>query len=747
MLAAGLAAQINAWGRRWPYAGYGVPEAPAAVPPVTFPTTKLAIRVELQLGPFGIWTDVTPYVLWRDKIRITRGRRNEQSSAPASTCALTFKNQDRRFSPRNATGPYYGMLGRNTKLRVSVNPGSGMSRRYEGRIPEWPPTWGAPNDRTVRVEASGVLRRLEQGDWPLNSPMFNTITAAGPLLYYPMEDNADSTFIASGIGGEPMRPNGTVTYAGNTNLPGSKQMIVLDATTDITFEQLVECNGQWQVDWFTELPEADLAANTILIRIFTSGSNVAFWDFVTGAGVQAVHGYAADGTLLVDSGAFLQPSWFLGQPIHLRLMVADAGGGNVQAQFVEFPLNGVGGFIPISSFAGTPGNFRQVIIGTREGADLTGVAMGHFAVYDKYDFSATDDSATGYGPDPTAGTGRETATDRWARVLTEAGISYEIAELLVETEYMGAQRSDQLQTVIEEIQDVNEGVVEEGFDSDVLRLRSRTQMYNQIPAIVLDYEHPTYGNQAYAVQPTDDDFALRNDWTIERRDGVKAQATLDDGALSVQQPPDGVGRYKDSRELVLAFDNQPADHAGWRLHKGTVDELRYPSIAFRLDRNPELIPAWLACDTGSRLQILNPSDDVGQFTVDQIIEGYVETIDQFEWTVEANCSPASVYNVAVIDTYDGRLDCGGSVLNETLDTTETGVDVFISDECAWGHDHGDYSIIIGGEEMTVTAVGAVSGSIPARTQTLTVIRSVNGVVKTHDLEEEVHVRDPMFLAI
>jgi hypothetical protein len=45
----------------------------------------------------------------------------------------------------------------------------------------------------------------------------------------------------------------------------------------------------------------------------------------------------------------------------------------------------------------------------------------------------------------------------------------------------------------------------------------------------------------------------------------------------------------------------------------------------------------------------------------------------------------------------------------------------------WGHDDGDYRIIIGGEEMTVTAVTAPS----AGQQTFTVVRAVNGVVKSH----------------
>src|SRR5690606_35220204 len=82
-------------------------------------------KVELNLG--GTWTDVTSYVRYSDRISITRGQRNESSSSlDTSTCSLTLSNSDGRFSPRNPTSPYYGLIGRNTPLRVSL-PGDGST--------------------------------------------------------------------------------------------------------------------------------------------------------------------------------------------------------------------------------------------------------------------------------------------------------------------------------------------------------------------------------------------------------------------------------------------------------------------------------------------------------------------------------------------------------------------------------------------------------------------------------------------
>ena len=88
---------------------------------MAFPDDPLGTKVELMLG--GAWTDITPYARLADPITITRGRADEASAVDPGTCTVTLGNQDGRFSPRNPTGPYYGQIGRNTPLRVSVMAG------------------------------------------------------------------------------------------------------------------------------------------------------------------------------------------------------------------------------------------------------------------------------------------------------------------------------------------------------------------------------------------------------------------------------------------------------------------------------------------------------------------------------------------------------------------------------------------------------------------------------------------------
>lgn len=90
---------------------------------MTFPDEPLNLAVELKIG--DTWVDIKKagHVYTRDPITITRGRQDEGSRADPSTCSMTLDNRDGRYCPRNVLGPYYGLIGRNTPIRVSAGAG------------------------------------------------------------------------------------------------------------------------------------------------------------------------------------------------------------------------------------------------------------------------------------------------------------------------------------------------------------------------------------------------------------------------------------------------------------------------------------------------------------------------------------------------------------------------------------------------------------------------------------------------
>jgi hypothetical protein len=169
------------------------------------------VQIELLIN--GEWVDITAYVMVRDdggNISITRGRRDEGGTADHAVLNLLLDNRDGRWSPRNPTGTYYGLIGRNQPIRVSVPNGlGGKSYRFWGEVSTWPQMWDPTGtDIWVELEASGILRRLSQGPPSENSLIYDGITSpqlSGLRAYWPCEDPSDATEIKSAlVNGSPM---------------------------------------------------------------------------------------------------------------------------------------------------------------------------------------------------------------------------------------------------------------------------------------------------------------------------------------------------------------------------------------------------------------------------------------------------------------------------------------------------------------------------------------------------------------
>ena len=84
---------------------------------MVFPQTVLPLHVDLNVGG---WTDITTDNMRRAGVNITRGRSDEGASVDRSTASMEIDNRTGKYSPRNPTGTYYGLIGRNTPIRVSV---------------------------------------------------------------------------------------------------------------------------------------------------------------------------------------------------------------------------------------------------------------------------------------------------------------------------------------------------------------------------------------------------------------------------------------------------------------------------------------------------------------------------------------------------------------------------------------------------------------------------------------------------
>lgn len=123
---------------------------------MTFPQTPLDVRVEMLIGV--VWTDITADTYTRSPITITRGAADESSSLEHSKCDMELNNRLGKYSPRNPMSPYYGLIGRNTPVRVSV-PGPESYLQVDGSAASYASTPDAAalditGDLDLRVEAT-----------------------------------------------------------------------------------------------------------------------------------------------------------------------------------------------------------------------------------------------------------------------------------------------------------------------------------------------------------------------------------------------------------------------------------------------------------------------------------------------------------------------------------------------------------------------------------------------------------------
>lgn len=85
---------------------------------MSFPATPRDIIVELYVG--GTWIDISEDVYQREPLEIRRGLVNEAARPQVSTCSMTLDNRSGNYTARNPLGAYFGALGRNTPIRVSL---------------------------------------------------------------------------------------------------------------------------------------------------------------------------------------------------------------------------------------------------------------------------------------------------------------------------------------------------------------------------------------------------------------------------------------------------------------------------------------------------------------------------------------------------------------------------------------------------------------------------------------------------
>lgn len=688
------------------------------------------VQVELYID--GTWVDITAYVMTRDgseRISITRGRRDEGATqAEHSTCSFQLNNRDGRFSHRNPNSPYYGKLGRNQPLRVSVpGPTGSKAYRFWGEISAWPQSWDTTGtDIWTDVEAAGIIRRLSQGSAPTRSVIYDAIThpsVSNLLAYWPCEDIADSTVIATAVtNGSDGTISGTPGLASVDRFGASDP---LPDWTDATFTGGVaryDTPTATQVRFLLYLPPDGVDDGQVICTIRQDSAALRYWELYYGTGgTLALRALDGDGATL--AGGVAASGDVRGKPLRVSVELQQNGADiDCAVRFIN-TVTGVSESATGTQNAATLARVTSIAIcpaqvlgsATR---GLTDGTAGHVTLQNE--ITAMTD--LGESLDPSG----ETAGRRIARLCAEDGIAFDAVGDLDDTPAMGAQDKSKPVDLMRECELVDGGMLVENLARLGLGYRTRVSLYNQDAALTLSYPD---GQLSEVPTPVDDDQLVRNRVTVTIG-GISTVAELDDGPMSTEDPPAGIGVYGEDVTLNLLDTADGEDQAAWRLHLGTVDEARYPQISVNLAHpqftgNPALRAAVLDLRQGDRMLVADPPSWLPPDDIDQLTLGFSETITWFEHRLTLTCAPASPYRVGTLDDNTGfRIDTDGSELYADIDTTSTSIDVIPSAGQTghlWTTDTSEtpWDILVGGETMTVTAVASKGHDAFGRTETNT----------------------------
>lgn len=637
-----------------------------------------------------------------------------------------------------------GTVSTNSPMAVTYYSFTVDSVRFTGEVSTLP----AASDTTGRLqyvptEAAGILRRLGQGQAPVQSAIRRGILSSANLVaYWPCEEGDEATALSSAVDGvQPMSIGPAPSlpeFAANSDFACSLPIPTMNGTSWVgTLPNYDTSAGKVQARVLISTPLAGVASDEIMIRITGQGT-AAIWDLVQEPdGQMRINVYDANGTPIYLGGSIGFAN--NGETLRVALSLEQVGADVAWVISVLAPGSGAVGLSGSTVSSVTFGKCTSVSINLLR--NFTDVALGHITFQNNITnlFEVAAQLAAHSG---------ERALDRIVRLSAENAVPLSYVGSASDTVKLGAQRSQTYLDLVREAGDSDVGTVHERRGLLAVAYRTRTSIYAQASAVTLDLSKFEVGQPFL---PIDDDQGARNDRLVKRKGGGEYRAVLTSGRMSVLEPPDGVGRYDDAPEVSLQADSQLYDLAYWLLALGTVDEARYPNLRIDLDA-PAVVSAGLESavldlDVDDRLSIINATRARIYNPINEIVRGYTETLGNFTHTFSVNLSPAAPFDIGVLDDGVNRISSGSSTLTSALAKNVTGAVSVTTSVPAdlWTTTGADFplDIVIGGERITLSAI---SGAGSPQTFTISA-RAVNGVEKAHSAGAVVNVADPWRLGL
>lgn len=546
--------------------------------------------------------------------------------------------------------------------------------RMHGSVAEWAPEWpygdhsdedsvDDPGEMTVSVTASGLLRRLGQGQQALRSPMYRAAMRSDVVeAYWPMEDGKNAAQMASAMGGDVMLPTFTagltsdIDMAAYDEFDSSAALPVFHRTGASAAIINAPDTGEIRLSIMVHVPEDGPPGEARVVGLRTTGT-AAEWSMQTRtSGARRLVGYDVNGAVIVDSGWYGPSTNGEHQMFgfHLR-----QNGTSIDWEFFRLAPEYSSGYGVVSgTLAGHRlGRPTTVLVGGA--GDLGGTALGHLMVHSAQQRVDAEilDAFHAHLDEP--------AADRIVRLCAEEGVRVEIQGQPSRTERCGPQGIDTLLNLLQSAADADGGILHEMRSLPGVAYRTRVSLYNPQPRLLLDAARGRIGDIVNPFAPVLDDQNVRNDVTVSRPSGSSARAVDEDDIARR-------GRYDESITLNVASDGQLEPLAGWRLHLGTWPGMRYPSISPALNAMPDLIEPWTAVNLGDRIDVIRLPPQHPASTVSELVQGWTESWLPNRVGVQANATPAGPWRVAVFD--HDTLGRAATVHSEVVADVQAGTD-------------------------------------------------------------------------
>jgi hypothetical protein len=599
---------------------------------------------------------------------------------------------------------------------------------FTGSVVSWPLRWDkSGNNSWAPITAAGTLRRMNQGTYPIQSPLRRQLGGTADVAaYWPMEDGSAATSFSSATPGALPATFAGVTPASDNTLPGGGVAPVLNsATGSIVGRCKRQAGTGFSVMFFFKLPSIP-GAKTRIARIRTVRGDGRIWDLSMDSGGLYVETFLADGTAST-SVIVGMPSIDVTQWMAWQLETDNSGG--VTTDFVAI-INQIG----TDDFYYQSGSIGSNTITQLSNCVLTGPSGTAFAHLwmgqNTLPFVSSNFIRV------SSGYAGETAAARFGRVCTEAGIPYIVRP--GDSERMGAQKEGGTLAILKSCVETDYGVMAERGAG--LEFIPRTARWNAAAALALSVAS---GHIDAPPEPVRDDQRLRNKWTVSRTAGGQAVAQ-NDASIARQ------GIWEDSATINTMDDTVLTNHAAWRTFLGTGARLRWPGVSLNFARNPLLLPYWRTRGYGWRFTVDTDRLQVYGNEPDLIMEGFSSRLWPNGWELDMNSTSASVWKAAVTDDTGilGRADNEYCQTTALISSTATTIPITTTSGPRWDNTAalwtGGVDFNVGGERVTVTSI--TNGVDPAQTLNVSA-RGVGGSAASHASGASVHLWDPPIAAL